>query len=106
MVTRRGERKAGCTIGDGAMAAATCASVLPRASGEVVRDAEARGLVKPLPDVGLSTGMKRHAKRTVAWQLEQQIEGQRAQAQMGGRIATPAGTPAPILPAGDSGKPN
>ena len=76
------------------------------ASSELIRMAEAGGLVKPLPESGLSTGMRRHAVRTVAWQTAQYVEGQRAQREMGGLIATPAGTPAPILPASGGGQPN
>lgn len=75
------------------------------ATSELIRLAEEGGLVAPLPEVGLSTGMKRHAKRVVAWQVEQTVEGQRAQAEMGGRIATPPGVQAaPILPPAGNGQ--
>ena len=82
------------------------AAVLATTS-ELVKLAEVEGLVTPFPESGISTTLKRQVKRVTAFQVEQQVEGQRAQGEMGGRIATPSGVVSPILPpSGGSGQPN
>jgi hypothetical protein len=75
------------------------------AMSELVRIAEAEGLVKPLPDGGeISATLRKHAPRLVRWQAEQQIAAQRLQHEFAGRIATPPGTPAAaILPGNGQG---
>lgn len=71
------------------------------AVSELVRLAEKQGLVTPFPEGGdVSTTMKRHAPRLARWAGEQHLAQQREQASLAGRIATPQGTPAAILPAG------
>lgn len=71
------------------------------ATTELVRLAEERGLVTPLPEE-MSTMMRRHVPRLMAFELEKHVVGTRMQQGVAGRIATPAGVPSPILPANET----
>ena len=49
-----------------------------------------QGLAKPWDSDEIGKFLKKHAKRVVAWQVEQQLAGQRAQQDMAGRVMTAA----------------
>lgn len=95
-----GEMPAGSTPEQRGEAAARSALA---ATSEIVRQAEAQGLVQAFPEGGeISTQLKRHATRNARWQAEQFAAGQREQQNMAGRIATPAGVPPAILPGNET----
>lgn len=85
-----------------ARAALACAT-------ELVRLAEAGGLVDPFPPAGtLSRLMRLRGDQLAEWQATQAVANHRKQQDMAGRIAVPPGTQgAPILPpvVGPDGKP-
>ena len=58
---------------------------------ELLRQADERGLIEDLPeDEGLNSQVRKQAARTALYGTLQQIEGQKALADEGGRVAAPS----------------